>query len=144
MKTRLFALLFALPFLFVAAPARAADDDVSTYEIANTLENPEYASQLEGVSYYFGSSPGGRRIERDVTTSQRTRKFGRSAEAACQHVLASALIRLHDHAISVGGNAVVNIRSNWNNVEWSSSTQYQCAVGGLMAGVALKADIVSR
>ena len=54
-----------------------------------------------------------------------------------------ALLQLRNHAIAVGGNAVINVRSNWRNVEWSSEMQYQCAAGFLMAGVALKGDVVT-
>jgi uncharacterized protein YbjQ (UPF0145 family) len=142
MKSMFFAVAVGLSF--AAPPAFAADDDVGAYQLASVLERPDYMSQLEGVTFHFGSSPAvSRTIEQDATTSQRTRKFGRSAEEACQWVLLSALIRLRDHAIALGGNAVVNIESNWQNVPSSSTTEYQCAVGGLMAGVALKADIAT-
>jgi uncharacterized protein YbjQ (UPF0145 family) len=109
------------------------------------MERPDFASQLNGVRFYFGDQnhpAAARVIERDATTSLRTRKFGRSSEEACQWVMLSALLQLRQHALNVGGNAVVNVRSNWSNVEWSSSTQYRCAAGFLMAGVALKGDVV--
>jgi uncharacterized protein YbjQ (UPF0145 family) len=55
----------------------------------------------------------------------------------------SAMIQMRDRAVALGGNAVVNVRSNWRNVESSSDTKYQCAAGFLMAGVALKGDVVT-
>ena len=139
------ALALVAPLILLATPA-AADDAVGTHEIASVTARPDYAGQMEGVRFYFGDEPHpaiSRRIEQDATTSLRTRKLGRSNEEACQWVMLSALIQLRDHARAVGGNAVVNVRSNWRNVEWSSSTQYQCAAGFLMAGVALKGDVVS-
>jgi len=144
MNIRHLALALALPMALLATPA-AADDAVTTHEIASVTQRADYASQLEGVRFYFGSSgPAANRVvERNVTTSLRTRKFGRSNEEACQWVMLSALVQLRDHARSVGGNAVVNIRSNWRNNEWSSTTQYHCAAGFLMAGVALKGDVVT-
>lgn len=39
-------------------------------------------------------------------------------------------------------NAVVNIVSNFNNVEMASATEFECAEGAIMAGVALKGDFV--
>ena len=138
-------LALALPALLMATPA-AADDAVTTHEISAVTARPEYASQIEGVQFFWGDTrhPAvARRIEEGAQTSPRTRKFGRSTEEACQWVMLSAMVRLRDHALSVGGNAVINVRSNWRNVEWSSTTQYQCAAGGLMAGVALKGDVVS-
>jgi uncharacterized protein YbjQ (UPF0145 family) len=140
-----FALALAIPLLLLASPARA-DDAVANHSLEAVTARPEFASQLEGVRLYFGNAPHGavtRRIEPDATTSVRTRKLGRSTEEACQWVMLSALLNLRQHAIDVGGNAVVNIRSNWRNVEWSSTTEYQCAAGFLMAGVALKGDVVS-
>jgi uncharacterized protein YbjQ (UPF0145 family) len=132
--------------LFVLTPAAAsAEDALSTHELASVMERPDFASQFEGVRFYFGDAPHGavrRRIERNVTTSLRTRRLGRSAEESCQWVLASSLVQLRGRAQALGGNAVINIRSNWQNVEWSSATQYKCAAGFLMAGVALKGDVV--
>jgi uncharacterized protein YbjQ (UPF0145 family) len=131
--------------VLAATPAVAADA-LGPHDLAGVLQRPDYMSQLEGVQFYFGDAPHpavARTIEADTKTSLRTRKFGRSAEEACQWVLLSSLLSLKERALATGGNAVVNIRSNWENVETSSSSQYQCAVGGLMAGVALKGDIVS-
>ncbi len=145
MKFNLAILALALPALLMATPA-AADDAVSTHEISAVTARAEYASQLEGVQFFWGNSPHpavARRIEADAQTSLRTRKFGRSNEEACQWVMLSALIQLRDHARAVGGNAVINLRSNWRNNEFSSATQYQCAAGFLMAGVALKGDVVT-
>lgn len=145
MNFRLIAMALALPVVLMATTA-AAEDAVSTHEISAVTERADYAVQLEGVTFYFGRSPHpaiARTIEENARTSLRTRKFGRSNEEACQWVMLSALLQLRDHAISVGGNAVVNVRSNWRNVEWSSETQYQCAAGFLMAGVALTGDVVA-
>lgn len=145
MKLNLAFLALALPALLLAAPA-AAEDAVTTHEISAVTARADYAGQFEGVRFYFGDTPHpaiSREIEPGAQTSLRTRKFGRSDEEACQWVMLSALIQLRDHALSVGGNAVVNVRSNWRNIEWSSATQYQCAAGFLMAGVALKGDVVS-
>lgn len=142
-----FLAALALPVAMLLAPATAsADDAVSTHLIASVVERPDFASQVEGVRFYFGDTPHpavARRIEPNATTSLRTRKFGRSNEEACQWVMMSALIQFRAHAQGVGGNAVVNIRSNWQNIEFSSRTEYQCAAGFLMAGVALKGDVVS-
>ncbi|MFC5460839.1 hypothetical protein [Massilia niabensis] len=39
--------------------------------------------------------------------------------------------------------AVVNIVSNYKNVEMSSDTEYECHDGAMMTGVALKGDFVT-
>lgn len=135
----------ALPLALMMATPANAEDAVSNHSISAVTERPDFATQLEGVRFYFGSAarPAGRMIEANVQTSLRTRKLGRSNEEACQWVMLSALIQLRDHARAVGGNAVVNVRSNWQNVPFSSTTEYQCAAGFLMAGVALKGDVIA-
>ena len=52
------------------------------------------------------------------------------------------MLQLQKRAQDVGADAVVNIVSNFNNVEFASATEFQCADGALMAGVALKGDFV--
>lgn len=144
MKFNLALLGLALPALLMATPA-SAEDALSVHSIETVITRPDFTSQTDGVRFYFGNSPHPAvqtRIEADATTSLRTRKFGRSTEESCQWVMMSALIQLRQHAIDLGGNAVVNIRSNWRNNEWSSETQFQCSAGFLMAGVALKGDVV--
>ena len=49
---------------------------------------------------------------------------------------------LHQRAVSLGANAVVNIRSNFKNNVETSDTDYTCGAGGVMAGVALIGDFV--
>ena len=141
----LLATALASVALFAAAPAQA-DDAVTNHSIEAVTARPEYAAEISGVRFFFADAPHpavARTIEEDARTSVRTRKLGRSNEEACQWVMLSALIQLRDHAQAVGGNAVINIRSNWRNQEWPSRTEYQCAAGFLMAGVALKGDVVS-
>jgi uncharacterized protein YbjQ (UPF0145 family) len=75
-------------------------------------------------------------------TSQRTNGFGKSAEKACNYVFLSAMLALQKRAQEVGANAVVNIVSNFKDIEMASQTEFECADGAIMAGVALKGDFV--
>ena len=91
-RTVFFAL--ATGVVALAAQPASADDAVSTYRIESVVERPDFASQTQGVQFYFGDAqhpPATRSIEQNVTTSLRTRKFGRSNEEACQWVMMSAL-----------------------------------------------------
>ena len=45
-------------------------------------------------------------------------------------------------AQELGANAVINIASNYKNVEMLSDTEYECHDGAMMTGVALKGDFV--
>ena len=113
------------------------------YPIADALAVPEYKQDLKGVQLYFGnqSHPPVAESFGVKTTAQRANKSEQGGEN-CARAFASALIRLRSVALRAGGNAVINIKSNWKNVEVSSETEYQCATGALMSGVALKGEVV--
>jgi len=149
MKFKLSLLALAIiPVLLVATPAEArrGQDAVNVFQVGAVRERPEFTSQINGIRFYFaGERHAGivRRVQNNATTSQRARKHGRDAEEACQWAMMNALIRLGEAAQNSGANAVINIRSNWDNRAWSNGTEYECAVGRMMAGVALKGDIVT-
>jgi hypothetical protein len=42
----------------------------------------------------------------------------------------------------VGGNAIVNLRSNYKDREFTSETEYQCGAGNVTGGVAFVGDVV--
>ncbi len=52
------------------------------------------------------------------------------------------MLQLQKRAKELGANAVVNIVSNYDNVEYASEAEFECHAGGIMAGVALKGDFV--
>jgi hypothetical protein len=43
--------------------------------------------------------------------------------------------------VTEGGNAVINILSNYKNKEFSSDSLFQCGAGTFVVGVALKGTI---
>lgn len=121
-----------------------ARDTLHHFPIADVLEDPENAAQLEGVDFYFGDQP-----HPDVTrefgsdrTNKKTNAFNKSDEEACQWVMLSALLQLKQRANELGANAVINIRSNYRNNLTSSETEYVCGAGAIMSGVALVGDFV--
>jgi uncharacterized protein YbjQ (UPF0145 family) len=139
--------LAVVPVLLMATPAAAQRQDaVNVFPVGAVRDDPEFTSQINGVRFYFAGErhPGiVRRVQNDATTSQRARKSGRAADWACQRALMNSLIQLGRSAQNAGANAVINIRSNWEHNAWPNGTEYQCAIGRMMAGVALKGDIVT-
>ncbi len=105
------------------------------------------AGRLDGsVKFYLaGKQPAGQVtvINPNITTSKKTNAFNKSDEAACSWALQSALIRLQQAAKAAGANAVVNIASNYKNIEYKNAERYECHAGALMAGVALKGQLAS-
>ena len=132
-------------FLMLIASDAAARDTVRQWPVADVLDNPEYAGRLQGVSFYFGAQahPAIVREFGEFRTNKKTNGFNKTDEKACQWVMLSALLQLHQRAESLGANAVVNIRSNYKNNETSSDTEYTCGAGALMAGVALIGTFVT-
>jgi uncharacterized protein YbjQ (UPF0145 family) len=99
---------------------------------------------LDGtVKFYLkGTKSGGKVLEQDIVTNQKTNGFGKSAEKSCDWVIRSALIQLDKAAKARGANAVTNIVSYFKKNESQNSTTYQCYKGMAVASVALKGDIV--
>jgi uncharacterized protein YbjQ (UPF0145 family) len=124
--------------------AHAADRTVML-PITAAMESSDAKEKLgDSVKFYFGDQPvhGKTTALGTNKTSQKTNAFGKADATACNWVFLSAMIQLQKHANAIGANAVTNIRSNYNNVEKSSTTEFECHAGALMAGVALKADFV--
>jgi uncharacterized protein YbjQ (UPF0145 family) len=135
---------FALVAVIAATTAQAADRKVMLpIEGAMAANNAE--SQLgDSVKFYFGKqkTPAVLKKLGGDQTNQKTNAFGKSDATACNWAFLSAMRQLKKSAMEMGANAVVNIASNYKNVEFSSDTEYECHAGAIMAGVALKGDFV--
>lgn len=134
----------ALAALSVTVTAHANDRRVMV-----PIEGAMAANDVQGrlgnaVRFYFGKQKAPAVLKRIGVeqTSQKTNAFGKSDTTACNWAFLSAMLQLQKHARQVGANAVVNIVSNYKNVEFSSETEFECHAGAIMAGVALKGDFV--
>lgn len=143
MKTTLKFTLLATA-LVLASAAQARDTKIMLPIEAALNANDAQARLGDDVKFYFAGQPTPKNLEKidAQKTSQRTNSFGKSAESACNWVFLSALLQLKKHAQDVGANAVINIVSNYNNIETASATEFECHEGAIMAGVALKAEFV--
>jgi len=148
MKKPLFTTLLFTASLAIslAAPIPAmAADKIVAFPIAGALAANGAQQRLgENVQFYFAGQATPKVLETITSdkTSLRTNAFGKSAEKACNWVFLSAMLQLQKRALAVGANAVINITSNFNDQEMASPTEFNCADGALMAGVAFKADFV--
>lgn len=141
MKLR--SIVFASVCLTLAGFAHAADRTVML-PIKDVLESAEFQEKVgSDVKFYFGNqkAPVVKKLTRDVVTNKKTNAFAKSDESACRTAMLSALIQLKERAQADGGNAAVNIISFYKKNPYSSTDQYECHAGGVIAGVALKADI---
>ena len=128
----------------VAASAMAGDSKLMLPVAGAMAANGAEAKLNNGVQFFFAGQPTPKVIDTlgQDQTSQKTNSFGKSALTACNWVFLSAMMRLEKRAKELGANAVVNIVSNYDNVEHASATEFECHEGSIMAGVALKGDFV--
>jgi len=141
MKILLPALLVSLLYSLPAS----ARNDVGDYWINEVMSSKDAQTALgDDILFFFGNDPHGKVIRDlgEVRTNKKTNAFGKSDQVACHWVFLSAMKELKAAAIKRGGNAVVNIRSNYKNNETSSSETFKCGAGALIAGVALIGVIV--
>lgn len=140
---RVLALFFALPLALL--PVRSDAEEVVMMPVANAMNAPEAAAVLDGsVKFYFGSKPPIPVLQSFGTfvTNPKTNAFAKTEGDACERVFLSALISLQERARSVGANAVINIESYYKKHVVSSENAFECHKGFLMAGVALRGDVV--
>ncbi len=144
MKKLLLTVAVSAAAIAAIAPAQARDTK-HMLSIEQAMAENDAKNRLgDDVKYYFGkqSTPAVLKKLGTDQTSQKTNSFGKSAEKSCNWAFLSAMLRLQARAKELGADAVVNIVSNYKNVEMSSETEFECHDGALMTGVALKGDFV--
>jgi hypothetical protein len=121
-----------------------ARDTVENYPVAAALASEPGKVSDEIPLYFAGQKhPGVTKTYGEFATNKKTNAFGKSDETACQHVFLSAVIELQERARKEGGNAVINIKSNYKNEVRESATEFTCGAGAVIAGVALKGEVVT-
>ena len=122
-----------------------ARDDRLRLSIEEALATPDAEAKLNaGIKFFFGDQAHPE-VERQIgtyTSNKKTNAFGKSDQKACRWAFLSAMISLQERAVSEGGNAVVNIRSNYRQVDFSSPTEFECGAGSVVAGVTLVGEVV--
>ncbi|QGZ64605.1 excinuclease ABC subunit A [Paraburkholderia acidisoli] len=127
-----------------AASQAYARDTIQTYPVEQALKS-EPGKVSDDIALYFAGQPhpGVQKTIGQFATNKKTNAFGKSDLRACQHVFLSAVIELQERARREGGNAVINIKSNYKNDLRESATEYTCGAGAVVAGVALVGDVVT-
>lgn len=136
----------AMLLLSVTAGTALADDVKIKLSLEEARNHPSVRPVLDGdIAFFWGDDSNFTVQERLGTfqTSKRTNGFLKEEYEACGHALASALISLQERARQEGGNAVINLVSNIQNIQESSTTEYSCLVGTLMVNVALRGTVVN-
>jgi uncharacterized protein YbjQ (UPF0145 family) len=135
------ALLIAL----LSAGSALARDDQHMYPLTDALTTQITKDKLDpGISLYFGQQkhPKVAKVFGEWKTNKKTNGFNKSDKQACEWAFLSAVLEMQERARKEGGNAVIEIKSNYKNIEHSSESEYMCGSGALMSGVALKGKVV--
>jgi len=137
-----FVLISTLLFSYSSGDARNTLLKVS---IEEALAWGEEEGVLDSsIGLYFGDQEHAA-IEQNLgtyTSNKKTNGVGKSDQKACKWAFLSAMVSLQSRAVSEGGNAVVNIHSNYNRQHFSSTTEFECGAGAVMAGVTMVGDVV--
>lgn len=123
-----------------------ARDSRHMLSIEQALATADARAKLDGdIQFLFGRGADGEVAQRhgEFTANRKTNAFNKSDAEACNWVFLSAMLTLQERARKEGGNAVVNIRSYYKKNEIDSSTEFECGAGALVAGVALKGEVVT-
>lgn len=131
--------------LLMLSSVSMARDDIGDYSVANVLSTEQAVAKLAGVKYYFGAQKHGKVSKRYgvFSTNKKSNAFGKSDQEACERVFLSAMIQLKERALQLGGNAVINIKSNYKGNLTSSDETFKCGAGAIIAGVALQGEVVT-
>src|SRR5450830_751529 len=132
-------------FVSTTLPAQARD---TTYmlSIEEGMNTKDAQAKLDGsVKFYFAGQPTPtvlKTFNSDVS-NRKTNSFGKSDQSACNWAFLSALLAFQERAKELGANAVVNMVRYYKKDEKTSPTQFECHAGAIIAGVALKGDLVT-
>jgi hypothetical protein len=124
----------------------AARDEQEPFLIGQALSSTAAQAKLDPkIALFFGKQKHPKVIKDfgEWQTNKKTNAFLKSDQQACEWVFLSALIALQERAKKEGATAIINISSNYKNIETSSETEYVCGAGSLLAGVALKGRAVN-
>lgn len=122
-----------------------ARDDIADYSVEEAMLIPKISSAIGSeVKFYFAGQEHNQ-VEQsfgEFQSNKKTNAFGKSDKEACQWAFASAMKSLRQRANKEGGNAVINIRSNYKMTVSSNPVTFKCGAGAIIAGVALIGDVV--
>ena len=131
--------------LLVVAPIAEARDTHQKFPLETALAKAQASGKLvPGIKLFFGTQKYPKPTAQlgEARTNKKTNFFNKTDVEGCEWAFLSAMISLTQYAQRVGGNAVVNIRSNYKNVPFSSETEYECGAGNVTDSTAFIGDVV--
>ena len=138
MKPFAVAILATMMVASFSVDARNTRLELSLQEVVQSDEAK--AAGLDGSVHFYMAGQGPSVASRmgQGVANRKTNALNKTDVEACRWVAISALLALQQSAKKQGANAVVDIVSFYKKNEFRSATNFECYVGGLLAGVALK------
>lgn len=136
-----FVCLLALSMLLGSAHAR---DVQKMKSIEAALKSDEAKKKLDPKFKIFFGKQAHPKVEKSLGETAMKRSTTQSESDdfdPCVHAFVRAMLDFQERTRAVGGNAAVNIRSNYKNNEISSETEYTCVSGSLVTAVAFKGEM---
>jgi len=129
----------ALLALIAATPAVARNNAV-TVSLQSVLDMPEAKDKLGGMRFYLAGGKAPKVVKKfgGDTSNASTNAFNKTPEQACRWNALSALIKLREKALRYEANAVVDIVSVRDHVEFKSPTDIECSDGALRGAITLR------
>lgn len=140
-----YATVMAAAAILAISPVADARDDRLKLPLASALAKAEASGKLApGIKLFFGKQKYAQPKAEfgQARTNKKTNFFNKTDKEACEWAFLSAMIALTQYAEKQGGNAVVNIRSNYKDVVFVSETEYECGAGNVTGGTAFIGDVV--
>lgn len=133
-------LIATILFTLMAGTAQARDT-----RLLLSVEDAIKQGREEGligtdIAFRFGKGNRGgyaKTMGSDIS-NRKTNAFNKTDVEACNWAFLSALKAFEENALGSNAKAVVEIVSYYKKREFSSTTEYECHVGNIVAGVALK------
>ena len=136
----------ALAILFVIQTSDVlARDSKRMFSVDEAMSSEDAKGLLQNdIAFHFGDGnhPAIEHTIGNWMSNKKTNAFNKSDLAACQRAFLSAMISLRDRARREGGDGVVNIVSYYKKNRVSSTTEFECGAGNVIAGVTLRGDVV--
>jgi hypothetical protein len=138
--------LAAIALATLAAPGLAqARNDRLQLPLPDALGTVDAKAKMDpAIRLYWGPEKHAKPAQTfgTYTANKKTNFFMKEDKTACEWAFLSAVLQLQKRAQQLGANAVVNVSSLYRGETSSSETEYLCAAGTFMGGVALRGDFV--
>lgn len=132
-------------FTLVGGTAPVFGEDTWEYfSVHDAINSPLAQEKLDpGITFHMKGEqhPAVSDVTPEYTANQRSRKFGRSVEDACQTAFISALMSFQQRAYKEDADTVIDLYSVTKDKRFESTDQYSCLVGGMIANVALRGKV---